>query len=47
MLNLNLGLKVKDSESPLSCNVVKVSFQIKKGLFDLTNIVFSPLRGWK
>lgn len=31
----------------MSCNAVKVSFQIKKVLFDLPNIVFSPFRGWK
>ncbi len=47
MLNLNRRFKVEDSCTPLSCNAVKVSFQIKKGLFDLPNIVFSPFRGWK
>lgn len=47
MLNLNRCLKVEDFWSPLSCNAAKVSFQIKKGLFDLPNIVFSPFRGWK
>lgn len=47
VLNLNRCLKVGDSGSPLSCNVVKVSFQIKRGLFDLPNIVFSPFRGRK
>lgn len=47
LLNLNRCLKVEDSGSPLSCNAVKVSLQIKKGLFDLPNIVFSPFRGWK
>lgn len=47
MLNLNLCLKVEDCRSPLSCNAVKVSFQIKRGLFDLPNIVFAPFRGWK
>ena len=47
VLNLNLYFKVADSRSPLSGNAVKVSFQIKKGLFDLPNIVFSPFRGWK
>lgn len=33
VLNFNLCLKVEDSGSSLSCNVVKVSFQIKKGPF--------------
>lgn len=47
VLNLNRCLKVEDSCSPLSCNTVKVSFQIKKRPFDLPNIVFSPFRGWK
>ena len=47
VLNLNRRLKVEDLWSPLSCNAAKVSFQIKKGLFDLPNIVFSPFRGWK
>lgn len=45
MLNLNQCCKVEDSCSPLSCNAVKVSFQIKRGLFDLPNIVFLSLQG--
>lgn len=47
MLNHNQYLKVEDSGFPLSCNAVKLSFQIKRSLFDLPNIVFSPFRGWK
>lgn len=47
VLNLNQYLKVEDSGFPLSCKAVKRLFQIKKGLFDLPNIVFSPFRGWK
>lgn len=47
MLNFNQYLKVEDSGFLLSCNAVNVLFQIKKGLSDLPNIVFSPFRGWK
>lgn len=47
VLNPNRSLKVEDSGSPLSWNAVKVSFQIKKDLFDLPNIVFSPSGNWK
>lgn len=41
VLNLNQCLKVEDSYFPLSCDAVKVSFQIKKGAFLIYLILFS------
>ena len=41
VLNLNQCLKVGDSGSPLSCNAVKVSLQIKKRAFLIYLILFS------